>query len=172
MIRRAAFEAVGGYREGPFPEDYDLWLRLDAAGYGLAKVPQVLLRWRQHPAQLTLIDPRYARERFVALKAPYVARRLRSLGRPVEVWGAGATGKRFARALEPHGIRALRFYDVDPRKIGRSARGAPIASLAELPEPGQRCVIIALGARGARDEARAELLRRGHREGVDYLCAS
>lgn len=172
LIRRAALDAVGGYRHGDFPEDYDLWLRLDAAGWALAKLPETLLRWRQREGRLTFTDPRYARDRFTAVKAPHLARRVQQLGRPVDVWGAGATGKRLVRALEAHGIRAERFFDIDPRKIGSVARGAPILSLAALPPPGRRCVLVVLAARGARDLARAELDRRGHAEGSDYLCAS
>jgi hypothetical protein len=69
-------------------------------------------------------------------------------------------------------MRAARFIDIDPRKIGNTARGAPIVPVAELAAPGERWVVVALGARGARDLARAELDRRGYREGADYLCAS
>jgi hypothetical protein len=172
MLRASALHAVGGFRDGAFPEDYDLWLRLDAAGFGLAKLPEVLLRWRHLPGRATLLDPRYARERFLALKAPHLARRLVLGGRPLDLWGAGVTGKRLARALEPHGVRVDRFIDIDPRKIGGRARGAPVVGLAALPAPGERFVLVALGARGARDLARAELDRRGFREGTDYLCAS
>jgi glycosyltransferase involved in cell wall biosynthesis len=172
MLRAEALARVGGFRDGPFPEDYDLWLRLDAAGFGLAKLPRVLLCWRHRPGRATLRDPRYARERFVTLKAPHLARRLASKARPVDVWGAGPTGKRLARALEGCGVRAARFIDIDPRKIGGSARGAPVVAPDRLHEPGRHWVIVALGARGARDLARHALDLAGHREGEDYLCAS
>jgi GT2 family glycosyltransferase len=172
MLRREALDAVGGFRDGLFPEDYDLWLRMDGAGFGLAKLPQVLLRWRHLPGSATRTDPRYARANFAPLKAPHLARRLRVQPRPVDVWGAGAAGKRLTRALEPHGVRASRFIDVDPHKLGRSARGAPIVPIDELAPPGERWVVVALAARGARDLARAELDARGYREGPDYLCAS
>ena len=76
MLRRDALHAVGGFRDGGFPEDYDLWLRLDAAGFALAKLPEVLLRWRHHARRATLQDRRYARENFAPLKAPHLARRL------------------------------------------------------------------------------------------------
>jgi hypothetical protein len=172
MLRAEALARVGGFRDGPFPEDYDLWLRLDATGFGLAKLPRVLLRWRHRPGRATLLDPRYARERFVELKAPHLARRLASKARPVDVWGAGPTGKRLARALERCGVRAERFVDIDPRKIGGRARGAPVVAPDRLYEPGRHWVVVALGARGARDLARAALDLAGHREGKDYLCAS
>jgi glycosyltransferase involved in cell wall biosynthesis len=172
MLRADVLAQVGGYRDGPFPEDYDLWLRLDAAGFGLAKLPFLGLRWRHRPDRATLRDPRYARERFLALKAPHLARRIRARSRPVDVWGAGVTGKRLVRALEPHGVRAARFIDIDPRKIGGTARGAPVVAPGQLHAPGMHWVVVALGARGARDLARGALAALGQREGEDYLCAS
>jgi hypothetical protein len=172
MLRRARVLEVGGYREGPFAEDYDLWLRLDAAGARLAKLPEVLLRWRQHAARATLRDPRYARQGFVKLKAPFLAQRLARQPRPLELWGAGPTGRRLARELERLGQRAGRFIDVDPRKVGRIARGAPIVGPEALAAPGERMLVVAVGAAGARDLIRAFLDERGFREGLDYLCAS
>ena len=38
-FRRRAVLDAGGYREGPFPEDYDLWLRLFHAGRRMEKTP-------------------------------------------------------------------------------------------------------------------------------------
>ena len=172
VLRRAAFDAVGGYRDGDFPEDYDLFLRLEAAGYALAKLPDVLLRWRQHEARATLTDTRYDRARFLAAKAPHLARRLLQLGRPIDFWGAGTTGKRIARALEPYGVRAGRFIDIDPEKIGRSARGVPIVAAADVTPPAGRTVVVAVAARGARDLVRGQLEALGYREGFDYLCAT
>lgn len=172
VIRGAALDSVGGYRHGDFPEDYDLFLRLDAAGYALAKLPEVLLRWRHHPARATITDARYDRARFLATKAPHLARRVLALGKPIDCWGAGTTGKRIARALEPYGVRAERFIDIDPDKIGRTARGAPIISSADVPAPGARTIIVAVAARGARDLIRTQLDALGYREGTDYVCAT
>jgi hypothetical protein len=172
MLRASALRAIGGYRDGAFPEDYDLWLRLDAAGFALAKLPRVLLRWRRGPRAATARDPRYEGAPFPELKAPFLVARLRSVARPIDVWGAGRTGRLLARALEPHGARASRFIDIDPKKIGRTARGVPIVAVDALAPPAERWVVVALGARGARDLARAELLRRGYREGDDFLCAA
>lgn len=173
-LRSEALHAVGGYRDVPWAEDYDLWLRLTAHGYGLAKVPAVLLRWRHREGRATLRDPRYARARFDEAKGHYLAPRLAALGRPVVVWGAGKTGKRIARALERHGVYAERFIDIDPRKIGRTARGAPIVApdAPDAIERGRHTVVVAVGAPGARAIIRDCLDAAGLREGADYICAS
>jgi len=171
LIRRSALHAVGGWRDAGWPEDYDLWLRFDAAGWGMAKVPEVLLRWRHRPHRATFQDRRYALDRFRWAKAGHLARRVRNLGRPLVVWGAGPTGKRLARALEAHALFPSFFVDIDPNKIGRTARNARILSLDSL-TPRTCTVIAAVGARGARAEIRSYLNRRGFREGSDFLFAA
>ena len=170
-LRREALEAVGGWREAPWPEDYDLWFRLDAAGWRLAKVPEVLLLWRQRPGSLTVTDVRCSEARMREARAFYLAPRLAGGGRPVVVWGAGPTGKRLARALEVHGVRTQRFVDIDPRKIGRTARGAPIVSPDAL-RAGEDTLVVAVGVRGARELVRAHLVERGFVEGADFVCAA
>jgi hypothetical protein len=130
----------------------------------------VLLRWRQHPRRATLVDPRYALARFDALKARYLAPRLRAMGRPVAIWGAGKAGKRLARALEAEGVVAELFVDIDPRKVGSVARGQPIVVPADLPR-GQYTVVTAVAARGAREIVRARLRGMGFVEGEDFVAA-
>src|SRR5205814_831107 len=68
VLARRAVLAENGYRDGPFPEDYELWLRLLARGVLMAKVPRVLLTWREHAARATRRDPRYAPARHRELK--------------------------------------------------------------------------------------------------------
>lgn len=171
MLRRGALEASGGFTDVRWAEDYDLWLRLDAAGYGIAKVPEVLFRWRHREGRLTFSDTRYALARFDEVKARYLAPKLLSRGGPVTVWGAGKTGKRMARALEAHGVSAARFIDIDPRKIGGLARGARIFA-PEVLARGEGTIVCAVGARGARALIRADLVARGFVEGEEFLFAS
>jgi glycosyltransferase involved in cell wall biosynthesis len=172
MMRREALEAVGGYRESSGPEDYELWLRFDAAGYAMAKLPEVLLTWRHQAGRATFTSPRYALERFRETKAPFLARRVAESGRARSVvWGAGATGRKLVRQLERHGFRAAAFIDIDPDKIGGIARGAPIHA-ADALDARTDVVVAAVGARGARDLIRPELDRRGFIEGESYWFAS
>ena len=54
VVRRSAFEAVGGFSESVprAVEDWDLWLRLAAIG-PIGFVDEVLLDWRQHGGSLS-----------------------------------------------------------------------------------------------------------------------
>jgi hypothetical protein len=53
LLRTSALHAVGGYRPASAnAEDYDLWLRL-AEHYQLANLPDPVLRYRVHRAQVT-----------------------------------------------------------------------------------------------------------------------
>lgn len=176
MLRRAALDAVGGYRAGDFAEDYDLWLRLVAAGWGIAKVPEVLFKWRIHAASLTWNDDRVGFENMRRLRARYLAGRLRTEApRSFALWGAGQCGRRLARELEVHGMRPAYFIDIDPKKIGRTARGRAIVAMdagIERARDSALVIVVAVAAAGARDLVRARLDRDGWVEGRDYLCAA
>ena len=171
LLRRDALDAAGGWRDVPWPEDYDLWLRLSAGGGALAKLSQTLLRWRHREGRATFAHARYGLDRIREGKAAFLAPILRATKRAIAIWGAGPTGRRLARALEPHGVRASFFIDIDPRKIDGQARGAPIVAPGAL-DRSDAFVVVAVGARGARELIRAELARRGRREVLDFLCAA
>jgi GT2 family glycosyltransferase len=177
LIRRAALEHVGGFREVAWPQDYDLWLRLDAAGFGLAKVPRILFRWRIHDSSVTWTSPKNAAARFLEARATFLAQRLRALDRATSyaVWGAGQTGRRLVRALEQHGLRPVAFVDIDPAKIGRRARDVLITPASEgiaRATGGDWLLVIAVGEAGARELVRERLSAAGLVEGVAFVCAA
>jgi cellulose synthase/poly-beta-1,6-N-acetylglucosamine synthase-like glycosyltransferase len=168
-FRRGALDAVGGFQDRGWAEDWDLLLRLAQAGHGLAKVPEVLLWWRDSPSRLTRTGPAYRPEQMILLRAHYLAQGpLR--GRPFDLWGAGPTGKRLLRALEPHGLRPRRVIDIDPRK--QVARGVAITPAAQVGPPDGALLLCAVGAAGARESIRAALEPLGYREGADFLFAA
>src|SRR5581483_7037426 len=54
MIRRDALEGAGGFDRGRRRgEDWDLWLRLAAAGAAFRCVAEEVVRYRRHPGGLT-----------------------------------------------------------------------------------------------------------------------
>lgn len=176
MIRRAWLEQSGGYQEHGWPEDYELWLRLYLRGARFAKLPEVLLEWREHAQRLTRTDSRYSLENFIRLKAAYLVQGPLAERQAVLIWGAGMQGRRLGRQLQRLGAPLAAFVDIDPRKIGGTRRGLPILSPEALldwwrqaPRP---VVLAAVGARGARHLIRQRLQAIGLREGQDWWGAA
>ncbi len=164
-LRTRVLREVGGFYDGPFPEDYELWLRLITRGHRLRCLERVLHRWRDHDQRLTRTDARYERRRFLPLKAehlvPYLA------GRRAIVWGTGPTGLRLTRELRARGVHVSHFVEVNQKKIGGTIHDTPVLSEFTLEPPGAAHVLGAVGAHGARDEIREILTGRGWTE-ADY----
>jgi cellulose synthase/poly-beta-1,6-N-acetylglucosamine synthase-like glycosyltransferase len=171
-MRRDTLVALGGWREFPGPEDYDLWLRAFDAGLRFAKLDQTLLGWRDRPRRLTRTDPRYAPERFLALKLQALRRGPLAGHRPAVVWGAGPVGKAWARALRAAGNPVPAFVEVDPRKIGARIHGAVVIAVADAPTFRGALHLAAVGQRGARARIRIEAARLGLADGVDLLAVA
>lgn len=176
MFRRELIARHGGYRDGDFAEDYELWLRWLDAGVQMAKVPRVLLTWHDTPTRLTRTDARYAPEKFFRMKAEWIVRELARVarGRKIFVWGAGRHTRKRAAHLEAHGVTIAGYIDVDAKKTGRGLGGTGVPVLGEdaLPAPAQSFVLSYVSTRGARDYNREKLLAHGGVEGRDFLlCA-
>ncbi len=173
-LRRDALVAVGGWKEGDFPEDYALWLELLDHGFALRNLPEVLFRWRDSKGRMTRTDPRYALKRFLWVKARYLTRGRGPLvdGRPCTVWGAGPTGKALTAFLHEAGARVERYVDVHPRKVGTHIHGIPVVSPQALGAPGRGHLLVCVGVRWARAEIREELRGWGWVEGRDFTCAA
>ncbi len=181
MVRRDAFEAVGGYRDTRGPEDYDLILRLSAASCRMTNVPQILHEWRLGPHRLSERSDRYGPDAFRRLKIAYLANGRIPEGRPLVIWGAGKVGKAFARGWLEQGGSASRarpveaFVDLDPRKIGQSIHGAVVLRPEDLPAfgaPARPYMLLAVGTPGARSEIREALEALGYQEIEDYRAVA
>ncbi|HRY48061.1 MAG TPA: glycosyltransferase [Candidatus Paceibacterota bacterium] len=164
----------GNYRQGDFPEDYELWLRWLEAGVVMAKVPKVLLRWNDAPHRLSRRDPRYDLEAFYRCKAVYLARWLRREAgrRRFLVWGAGRLTRRRVGYLEKEGIRIDGYIDIDDRKIGRNYQGRLVFSPNEIPSPSDVFILGYVSKPNARELIRERLVKRGFAEGSDFLLAA
>jgi glycosyltransferase involved in cell wall biosynthesis len=169
LLHRAPLERVGGWRDGAFPEDWELWLRLLESGHALSCVPEVLYRWADHDTRLTRTDPRYSHENHLALKARYVAARFNA----VLIAGAGDTGLKLSRLLRAHGVAVEGFVDVNPKKIGHRLEGLSVISPQSLGGPaGHAHLLCAAGSKGARAELRTFLGERGWSEGEHFTCVA
>jgi glycosyltransferase involved in cell wall biosynthesis len=176
MYRKPLVGDLGGYQEHDWPEDYDLWLRMAAGGVTFAKIPELLVRWRDHPTRLTRSDSRYSVKNFLRAKAHYLARGPLAGRDAVIVWGSGMMGRRLGKRLLDEAVPVVAFVDIDPRKIGRTRQGKPIISaddfMAWWGRYQQPALLAAVGARGARELIRQQVNGFGLAEGQDWWAAA
>ena len=181
VLRRSVMWAVGGYRDEGWPEDYDLVLRVLAAGGRLGNAPGApLLRWRIRPDRLSLKSTTYSPGSFRRCKVHFLRESFLPGSRVVVVWGAGRVGKPLARELIQQGIEVAGFVDLDPRKIGQTIHGAPVWSPAEFALHAEQAarpedrpyVLAAVGSPGVRAEIRSALVDLDMKELLDFrFCA-
>lgn len=170
-MRTRALRKLDGYRDCNWPEDYDLWLRLIDAGAGLAKLPEDLHGWRDHPSRTSRLHPRYQPEAFRRLKAHFLKiGPLRTHAR-AWIWGAGPIGTRLYRALGDEGARIAGFIDIDPKKIGSTRGGLRIHSPEILAKEPDAFLLAAVGGAGSA-VLRARLLEWGLVEGRNFLSVA
>jgi glycosyltransferase involved in cell wall biosynthesis len=172
LFRRSTVVAAGGYRDGDFPEDYELWLRLIERGVRLAKIDRCLLHWRQHDSSLSRLDPRYSREAFDRVRARYLARDKRlDNNRPLAFWGAGRRTRRRTDHLVALGFSPCAWIDVDAKKIGNRVDDAPVVGPDWLVGRRPRPFVLAwVASHGAREDIGRTLQAMGYRRGEDYLA--
>lgn len=171
---------LGGWKAAAWPEDWDFFLRAFEHGLRIARLPEVLLEWRLHPAQLTRTHARYSEQALLDVRAGYLARHLAGVvppGRPIWILGAGPVGKGLVKALAARGVVAAGLADVDPRKIGGVVRGAAhrwaVVEHARLqamtPRP---FAVSAVSGAEARARVRGLLADWSWKEGADFVVAA
>ncbi len=169
LMRRAAFDAAGGYLDEDGPEDYSLWLRVAGAGWGLGTLPETLGTWSDPPGRFTRTAAVVAEENIARLKARHLPRLYPELHAGIQLWGAGKEGKRMARLLVELGVPILRVFDLDPRKVGNRLLGAEVLHLDALADHGATFTLVGIGVRDAKPLVRDRMNALGRMEGVDWI---
>lgn len=157
---------LGGYRDGRFPEDYELWLRFHQAGYVMEKLPDTLLDWRDYPERTSRTDPRCSRAAFNRLRARFLAQDPRFVNRSdnFAIWGAGRKTRMRCRPLLEKGFKPRAWIDIDAKKIGNRIDGIPVVAPEWLNRRDRRFVLVYVANHGARE------IIAGALESIDYRC--
>ncbi|MEX0907973.1 MAG: glycosyltransferase [Gemmatimonadota bacterium] len=173
-IRRTVLDQVGGYQDNGWPEDYDLIFRLWQEGVRMAKVPEILLRWRERLDRTSRMDPRYNEDSFRRCKIHYLKQTVLNghAEKGVVVWGAGPVGKAFALELQAQDVGVKAFVELDPRKIGQTIHDAPVVAPDTVEQFKGSFVVAAVGQMNGREEIRAALNSYGWVEGHDYVAVA
>lgn len=172
MFRRELVERHGGYADGDFPEDYELWLRWMDAGVRMASIDREVLIWNDPPDRLSRNNDRYSIDAFYRMKVGYFARWAAVHVRQwpdVIVWGAGRITRQRVKLLEEQGARISVYVDIDPDKIGQRIHGVSVIAPDELPPPGNCFILPFVGARNARELIMQWLREHGYRIEKDFL---
>ena len=172
MFRRELPDRFGGYRDGPFPEDFELWLRWLEAGVRMEKVPERLLVWNDPPARLSRTDPRYAPEAFYRTKADYLARWL-ARNNPhhpdILAWGSGRLTRLRWSYLTDQGVRIRAYIDIAPSRIGQAIHGLTVLAPSELPPAESAFIVAGVARRDAHDYILARFRERGYAVGTSAI---
>jgi len=155
-IRRAPLEAAGGWRDLPWPEDLDLWLRLFRTGARFVKLPETLYFWGERPERATRADVRLSLAAHRRCKIQHLAGEF--LGAPpasVTLWSLGRLGEGWERDLRATGY-AVDLRRLDPRR--------------EIPSPAAAPLLVAYTSPRNRQVARNLLAAMALKEDRDYLC--
>jgi len=171
MWRRSTMEQHGMYLAGPFPEDYEMWLRWLDRGVKMAKLEEVVLEWHDSEQRLTRTDPIYSDRSFYEIKSHYLAKWLKEHNKfypEVAVWGASRISRRRARILEQSGIAISTYIDT---KKGRQIE-KDVIYYKDLPKAGALFILTYIRQMDNREKIQSFLEELGYMEGKDYLLVS
>ena len=170
MFRKSRVTELGAYRDGEFPEDYELWLRLFHAGESMMKLDEVLVDWRESDGRLSRTSSRYSEAAFEQLRAEYLVKDKRLQNRKIVFWGAGRKTRRRTQYLIDQGIDPVAWLDIDRKKVGNDYHGAktffPDWLMRQEKKP---FVLNYVRNHGARNFCRQYLDEAGYLMGIDYL---
>lgn len=171
MLRRGVL-ARFGYREAPWPEDYDLVLRLLGTGEQLGTTSERLLHWRDGSGRLSRSSARYSIPAFTACKAEFLAEGyLKHVERYV-LWGYGDTGKALAEALAQRGKHPSAIIELHPGRLGQLIRGVRVIPPEALPSLPKQPLLVSVAGLKPRTEIREALTQMGFTETLDYVCCA
>jgi glycosyltransferase involved in cell wall biosynthesis len=160
------------YRDCGWPEDYDLVLRIREGGGRFRNLDVLVHRWRDHSQRLTRTDRAYTLAAFRRCKVHFLRRTLLADGRAAVVWGAGPTGKAFARELVAAGTPLAAFVEVDPRKLGKQIHGAPVVPVQRAADFPAALALGAVSGPEGRERVRELASGLGLDEGKDFVAVA
>jgi hypothetical protein len=171
MFRKEIMQKYGGYRDGDFPEDYELWLRWMQQGVKMAKIECSLLHWHDHPNRLSRTQSKYSDEALFKLKARYFSSWLHDqphlVKRPIFIWGIGSSVYKKCKWLMEFGIEIHAFIDSPATNRKTWFKERPVYLHTEIPE--NALILSYVGDRNGKKLIKDYLKKKGKLEGTDYF---
>ena len=166
MFRKSLGQQFGFYRQGNFPEDFELWNRWMSQGVRMSKVHQTVLDWHDSPGRLSRMHSMYGVDRFSQIKAQFFTKwfekKFPTHSSDLYIWGAGGTVNKKTKPLEECGLKISKFIDV---KKSQSSRSIFYQDLKFDPDI---FILSYVGDRKGKLEIRDYLKNLGFKEGKNF----
>jgi len=171
MWRKETGKKHGMYKNGDFPEDYEMWLRWLEAGVKISKVPKHVLKWHDSKNRLTRNYSVYSDDAFYRIKTFYLSRWLEK-NNPfhphVTVWGASKISRKRAQLLEKYGITIDAYIDTKTtRQIDK-----PLYYYKDIDKAGKNFILVYVRQWHAKEQIKNFLHTRNYKEGEHFLFVS
>ena len=171
MWRKSFSDKYGMYKDGDFPEDYEMWLRWLSKGLKIKKLSETVLDWYDSDTRLTRTHKNYSDKAFYKIKTKYLANWLvdnNPLYPQIAVWGASRISRRRASLLKQYGIKIECYIDISrKRKLDLE-----VIYYADIPKASDLFILCYIKQSNARVEIQKFLHSRGYQEGLNYLMIS
>ena len=159
------------YKNGDFPEDYEMWLRWLEAGVKISKVPKYVLKWHDSKKRLTRNHSIYSDDAFYQIKTFYLYRWLEK-NNPfhphVTIWGASKISRKRAQLLKKYGIIIDAYIDTkNTRQIGK-----PLYYYKDIGKAGKYFILVYVRQWHAKEQIKNFLQTRKYKEGEHFLFVS
>lgn len=158
MICRKDLIRCGAFDHQTYPEDYDLCFRFYKNQLKVVSCPQILHRWRDHPARSSRTMEQYSNNHYFDLKLPYFLEIDRQEQTPLVLWGAGKKGKKLAKMLYTKGV-PFQWVCNNPNKWGIELWGTKMNRFQHIETLVEPQIIIAVGAPDGQLEIKEYLQR-------------
>jgi len=175
LFKRKVIDAIGGYRNTEWAEDYDFVLRAAQAGLRFGKPDSnhgALLSWRTHNSNLTRTDSRYKKINFIKAKAWALSCGLLR-NRPAVIIGTGKNAKHMYDALNFYKVDVNFFVDLERTGKKNSLRNTPVISYSDIQKRhhGDALLVSVVTRYGARQQLRQWLDENKFIEQTHYIFA-
>ena len=167
-FRKSLFAQYGGYHEGPYPEDYELWLRWLQHGVIMHKLDEPLLIWHDRPNRLSRTHIHYSQEQFFKVKSRYFHQWLLdqygySDWPKIYIWGAGRVVNNRVKHLAKYGVYPDRYIDV------KKHLDSKFLHYSDIPPPGDHLILSYVSDWKGRVEIEEYLQQKGYLAGQTYF---
>ena len=169
MFRKELIEKYGGYTEAEEPEDYELWLRWLDNGVKFNKIDHNLLIWNDLVDRISRKYRAYSKNNFNKVKSKYLAKHIKSNGKPssIWIWGVGKKVNAIIKCLKEEELKIDKYIDVKSDNNSKN-----VIHYTDLPNSDDILILSLVGDRVGKREIEKYLLSKGYEEGKNFFLMS